>query len=453
MHPAAPAVNPCKQCTPLGACLAFAGISGTLPFLHGSQGCATYIRRYLISHFREPVDIASSSFSEETAVFGGGRNFKTGLLNVASQYRPELIGVATTCLSETIGDDVAGFLRDFRHSEPVAPPVVHVSTPSYRGTQRNGFHDTIRAVVEQLAEAPESSGQAADVPPFYGLFPGMLSPADLRFLKSLFRDFDMEAIMMPDYSKTLDGGLWDKYLKIPPGGTPVSDIRRLGRACGSLEFGHVLAEENSAGKILENRFGIKCHSTGIPIGIGETDRLMTILETLSGKPLPQKYAEQRERLADAYVDSHKYVMGKRVTVFGDEDLVVGLVSFLCEIGMVPVVCAGSGKNPHFEKIVRKIIPARDQDKVTVFKDADFTMIQTASETALPDLFIGGSKGYPLARQLKKPLVRVGFPIHDRIGGPRMRHIGYSGTQRLFDLIVNALLSHRQDNSTVGYAYM
>jgi hypothetical protein len=56
--------NACKLCTPLGACLAFAGIEGARTILHGSQGCATYIRRYMISHFKEPVDIASTNFSE-----------------------------------------------------------------------------------------------------------------------------------------------------------------------------------------------------------------------------------------------------------------------------------------------------------------------------------------------------------------------------------------------------
>ena len=39
--------NACKLCNPLGACLAFRGIESCVPFLHGSQGCATYIRRYL----------------------------------------------------------------------------------------------------------------------------------------------------------------------------------------------------------------------------------------------------------------------------------------------------------------------------------------------------------------------------------------------------------------------
>ena len=70
--------NPCKACAPLGAALVMRGIEGALPFLHGSQGCATYMRRYLISHFREPMDIATSGFSEATTIFGGGENLRAG---------------------------------------------------------------------------------------------------------------------------------------------------------------------------------------------------------------------------------------------------------------------------------------------------------------------------------------------------------------------------------------
>ena len=96
--------NACKLCTPLGACLAFAGVEGARTILHGSQGCATYIRRYMISHFKEPIDIASSNFSESATIFGGRDNLRAGLANVARQYQPTVIGVATTCLAETIGE-------------------------------------------------------------------------------------------------------------------------------------------------------------------------------------------------------------------------------------------------------------------------------------------------------------------------------------------------------------
>ncbi len=106
--------NACKLCKPLGACLAFRGIEGAVPMLHGSQGCATYMRRYIISHFREPMDIASSSLGEKHAVYGGGPNLKQGLQNVMTKFGAKLIGVATTCLTETIGDDVPMIVREFR---------------------------------------------------------------------------------------------------------------------------------------------------------------------------------------------------------------------------------------------------------------------------------------------------------------------------------------------------
>ena len=71
----------------------------------------------------------------------------------------------------------------------------------------------------------------------------------------------------------------------------------------------------------------------------------------------------------------------------------------------------------------------------------------------PNLLLGSSKGYPVARELGVPLVRVGFPIHDRIGGQRVLHLGYRGAQRLFDQIVNTLLECQQDDSNVGYSYL
>src|ERR1035437_4860592 len=92
--------NACKLCAPLGASIAFRGIENCVPLVHGSQGCSTYIRRYVRSHFREPIDIASSNFSESSAIFGGGDNLKAALDNVTRQYLPEAVGIATTCLSE-----------------------------------------------------------------------------------------------------------------------------------------------------------------------------------------------------------------------------------------------------------------------------------------------------------------------------------------------------------------
>ena len=91
--------------------------------------------------------------------------------------------------------------------------------------------------------------------------------------------------------------------------------------------------------------------------------------------------------------------------------------------------------------------------LTVDEGMDFYDIAATAEELAPDLLVGHSKGYPLARKLNIPLIRVGFPIHDRVGGQRILHLGYRGAQQLFDTIANALIARKQDMSDVGYSYM
>lgn len=441
--------NACKLCTPLGASLVFKGIRGAVPLLHGSQGCSTYIRRYLISHYKEPIDIACSNFAEETAIFGGGANLKIALENIRRQYDPELVGIATTCLSETIGDDVPMFIREYREmcEGEELPPIVHISTPSYQGTHMQGFHGAVRALVEGVAEKREPDGRI-------NLFPGMVSPADLRHLKEIMTDFAIPFTMLPDYSDTLDGPLWTEYQRIPPGGTPVEEIRAAGNALGSIEFGSVLArEKESAGRSLFKKFAVPCHSMGLPIGVEETDRFFKTLESVSGKAVPQKYQEERGRLLDSYVDGHKYVMEARAIVYGEEDLVASLVKFLKEIGVIPVLCASGGRSGHLQKIITEMIPDDEQKNIRILENADFTDIESMAKEVKADFIIGHSKGYTMSRRLKIPLIRIGFPVHDRVGGARIHHIGYRGTQELFDRIANTLIEVRQSASSVGYTYM
>lgn len=439
--------NACKLCAPLGACVVFRGIESAMPFLHGSQGCATYIRRYIISHFKEPMDIASSNFSEETAVFGGKENLRTGLQNLHLQYKPRLIGIATTCLAETIGDDIGLFLRELRQEEilPEETKIVTVSTPSFKGTHMDGFHSAVRAVIETLAEGGDKKNQV-------NIFPAFLSPADLRHLKEILEDFALPCVMAPDYSETLDGAIWDEYHKIPKGGVSLEKIASMGRSSSSIELTSTAEDKESAGKILSERFNVPCFRAGVPIGIRQTDIFFNLLERLSGRSTPQKYLGERGRLVDAYVDAHKYTFEKRAVVYGEEDLVIAIVSLLAEIGVIPILCASGGKSGRLKEAIKEVAP-EVFDRIAVSDDTDFAEIEEEAKRLKPDIIIGNSRGHSMARQLGVPLVRVGFPIHDRIGGARVLHVGYRGTQQLFDRIVNTLLWKRQEDSPIGYSYL
>jgi nitrogenase molybdenum-iron protein NifN len=440
--------NACKLCAPLGASLALRGIEGALPFLHGSQGCATYMRRYIISHFREPMDIAASNFNEASTVFGGGETLFQGIRNVTSQYHPSLVGIATTCLSETIGEDVGQLLKHFESDirNCAAPALVHISTPSYSGTHMDGFHAAVLAVVEKLAARSIRESEHIN------LFPGMVSAADLRYLKEIAEDFSLDAVLLPDYSETLDGPVLEAYSKIPAGGTSIAAIRSTAGARGSIEFGRTIVKRHTAATFLKARFAVPAHRLGTPIGVGETDIFFDCLEQISARPTPEKHRMERGRLIDAYVDGHKYVSGKRAIVYGEEDFVVGIAAFLAEIGVVPVLCASGGESGMLAKSVAAVAPEL-AGTIIVREGTDFMSIGEEAKQLKPDFLIGSSKGQAVSRQLGVPLVRVGFPIHDRIGGQRILHLGYRGAQQLFDLIVNTLIDHKQTNSPIGYSYM
>lgn len=441
--------NACKLCPPLGASIAFRGIENCIPLIHGSQGCSTYIRRYVISHFREPVDIASSNFSESSVIFGGGENLKKALNNLVRQYGPEVIGIATTCLSETMGEDVRLYIDEYRRAMGPAqgPAIVHVSTPGYRGTHMEGYHEAVRAVVEALVQKAPPNGTV-------NIIPGFLSPEDFRHLKEVSSDFGMVTTMLPDYSDTLDGESWDGYQRLSAGGTPVEAIRKMGGASGTIQLGRSCEGPGTAAAWLEEHLGVPALITGIPIGIRETDRFLAVLSRLSpaGTKVPSKYERERGRLVDAYIDGHKYVFGKRAVLYGEVDFVVAMASFLDEIGVVPVVCSTGAHPGNFRSTVLSVLENTGEN-ITAVEDSDFMGILEACKEARPDIIIGSSKGYFLSKQLGIPLVRAGFPIHDRIGGQRILHVGYRGTQQLFDRVVNALIEFRQNDSPVGYSYI
>lgn len=454
---AAATTNACKVCSPLGASVAFKGIKGCVPLIHGSQGCSTYIRRYLISHYKEPVDIASSNFSQDTTIFGGHRNFNKGIDNIIRQYKPEVIAIASTCLSETIGEDIKGLIAAYKaqHKDEPLPHFVAVSTPSYQGTHMDGFHEAVASMVAAFAERQFKRSHI-------NLFPGFVSPEDIRHLKEILDAFGIEAIILPDYSESLDNPNWEEYHRIPPGGTSVDDIKKTGSAQASIEFGHILnlgninnsvndSKVNPTGAaFLQNNFGIPNMRIGMPIGIKATDLFFEKLEGIAQIKTPEKYTKERGRLIDAYIDGHKYVFGKKAVVYGEEDFVIAMMMFLDEIGIEPVICATGGESGKAQERIRQLT---GNSKLTILQGMDFEAIASMSRELKPDIMIGNSKGYYIARELNIPLVRVGFPIHDRMGGQRILHLGYKGTMQLFDSICNALIEYKQNHSPVGYKYM
>ncbi|HNY21197.1 MAG TPA: nitrogenase component 1 [Treponemataceae bacterium] len=453
--------NACKLCAPLGACIAYRGIEGCIPLIHGSQGCATYIRRYGISHFREPIDIASSNFTESSAIFGGKENLVTAIANVARQYGPRAIGIATTCLTETIGDDVASYLKSIEAERAGrdGPVLFHAPTPSYRGTHMDGYHEAILSAVRKLAaggrddQCGDPRGESrSELPARVNLIPGFVSAEDLREFRDIMDSFGVPYTLLPDYSETLDGGSWETYQKLPEGGTRIADIAAMGTSRATLYLGKSASVERSAGAWLERNRGVRNVPLDLPIGIVATDAFFAALEEATGRATPERWAKARGRLVDAYIDGHKYCSGKKAVVYGEEDFAVAICGFLSEVGITPVIVGTGSKSAAFSSRVNAAA-SEARGRVEAIDEADFATILERARDAKPDLVIGNSKGYYLARNLGIPLVRCGFPVHDRMGGQRILHVGYRGTVALFDSVCNALMGERQQAAKNGWTYI
>ncbi|MEA4973027.1 MAG: nitrogenase component 1 [Candidatus Metalachnospira sp.] len=430
--------NPCKMCMPMGAATAFYGIKDCITILHGSQGCATYIRRHMATHYNEPVDIASSSLTEQGTVYGGEKNLKNGLKNLISLYSPKVIGVMTTCLAETIGEDTVGIIERFYEENPEYRniTIIPVSSPGYGGTQYEGYFSAINSVVEKLDMVTEKNDKINVIIPPH-------SPADIRYLKSAFKQFGLDAVLLPDISQNLDGGHSEVYSRLPKSGTDIADIRKMGGARFTIEFSDIDCTKSPA-KTLYKKYGVPYKIMPSPVGLKAADEFYDILSELSGKDIPIEIKEERSRYVDGMIDSHKYNSAGRAVIFGEPEFVVSAVRLCTENGILPVAVSTGSVCPDLKKYVEdKISDIAERyfvDDYIITDDTDFMQIEEFAKKYKANIMIGNSDGRRIEDKLNIPLVRRAFPIHDRIGGQRLRMLGYEGSLSLLDEITNALLS-------------
>lgn len=428
--------NPCNMCMPMGGIIALKGIEGTMVIVHGSQGCSTYMRRHIAEHYNEPIDVGSSSLNEKGTIYGGEKNLRQAFDNIRRVYRPQLMGVITTCLAETIGEDIRRISDEYLAESNCGDlAIVTAATPGYGGSHNEGYFLVLRELVDQLT-VPSQRHQKINI------ISAMQSSADIRELKRLLALLEIEYTLLPDLADTLDRPYSPKYTKLPPGGTKIADIREMSGAVATIELGGItVSHELSAGEILREKFGVPLYKTPLPIGLKNTDRLFSILSEITGKAVPASIQAERGRMLDAMVDSHKYNFKGKSVIFGDPELVYAVTGLCAENGIFPVTVATGSRQKNFSLLLKPIL--RDcTHEIDFLSGTDFATIRESAVAGGANLAIGHSDGRYLEERSQIPLVRLGFPIHDRIGGQRLLSIGYTGSTNLLDRLTNTLLANR-----------
>src|SRR5208283_4630127 len=106
----AAAINPLKSSQPLGAAFALLGIDAAMPLFHGSQGCTSFALVLFVRHFKETIPLRTTAMDEVDTILGSTEKLEETLINLKNRANPAVVGVATTGLIETRGEDFVGAL-------------------------------------------------------------------------------------------------------------------------------------------------------------------------------------------------------------------------------------------------------------------------------------------------------------------------------------------------------
>ncbi|HEY0196795.1 MAG TPA: nitrogenase component 1 [Methanobacterium sp.] len=436
-------INPLKTCQPLGAMYAVTGIRRAVPLVHGSQGCSTFVRYSLSRHFREPSEIAVTSLHEDAAVFGGRKNLVEGLQNVAIRLKPSLIGVITTCSSEIIGDDIIGFIKTAKkeltekigEKEAEKIKIVPISTPSFVETHLKGYDNAIKALADHIAEPSEPNGKI-------NIIPGMVNPGDVREIKHILNLMDIEGIVLTDISDPFDSPLRPSTAELKPyypkGGTTVEEIVDSANSTGTIS----LTKYAGSGAIsLEKKYNVPAELGPIPIGVQNTDQFLRNLKKLTGQDITDEVLDERGLLIDSMADiSSRYLHDRKVAIYGDPEITAGIARYVGELGMIPQLVLTGSNSKEFVEDIEKVAKETGVD-IDTMVGQDLRALEVYIKKNPVDLLIGNSDARLMAKEAEIPLVRVGFPVYDRVGYHRHPIVGYNGGIHLINLITNTVLEN------------
>ena len=417
-------VNPLKMSQPIGAALAFMGVEGSMPLLHGSQGCTSFGLVLFVRHFREAIPMQTTAMSEVATVLGGFDNIEQAIVNIANRTDPRLIGICTTGVSEIKGDDVNGFLKQVRANHPELGHIalVAVSTPDFQGAFQNGWAAAVTRMVEELVEVPLMETRFSRR---VNVLPGChLSPGDIEELRDIFEAFNLDPLFLPDLSGSLDGHIPAAFTPTTLGGISLEHIRKMGSACWTVAIGEQM---RGAAITVEHRTGVPFKLFDRLTGLAANDDLIGFLSQISGLPVPRKIRRQRSQLVDAMLDGHFYFGGKKVAVAAEPDLLATITHWLHEMGCEIQAAVTTTDSP-----LLKDIPT---DEVLIGDLEDYEL-----RAAGADLIVTHSHGRQAAERLGIPFFRIGIPVFDRLGASHQVTVGYRGTRDLIFTIGNLFLA-------------
>ncbi|MDD2468376.1 MAG: Fe-only nitrogenase subunit beta [Desulfobulbus sp.] len=434
-------INPIFTCQPCGAQFASIGIKDCIGIVHGGQGCVMFVRLLISQHFKESFEIASSSVHEDGAVFGAVKRVEEAVDVLLMRYPDiKVIPIISTCSTEIIGDDIegvvtklnAGLLKEKYPGREVH--LIPIHTPSFVGSMVTGYDVAVRDFITYFAQKTEPSKKL-------NLITGWVNPGDVTALKHLLAEMQVEATVLFEI-ENFDSPLMPYGNFVSHGDTTVEDLAGTANAIGTIALNRY--EGGKAASYLEKEFGVPTIIGPTPIGIRNTDTFLQNLKIMTGKPIPESLVRERGIAIDAITDiAHMFLADKKVAIFANPDLAIGIAEFCLDLEMKPVLLLLGDDNTTYRKDPRiKALQENVDYPMEIITNADLWELENRikNEGLELDLILGHSKGRFSAIDNNIPMVRVGFPTYDRAGLYRHPVVGYAGAMWLAEQMANTIFT-------------
>jgi nitrogenase molybdenum-iron protein beta chain len=434
-------INPIFTCQPCGAQYASIGLKDCIAIVHGGQGCVMFVRLLFAQHFKDNFDIASSSVHEDGAVFGACGRVEQAVDVLLMRYpHVKVVPIITTCSTEVIGDDIEGVitkLQDGLLKEKYAGRKVYlipIHSPSFVGSMVTGYDIAVQNFVTTFAKKTEPNNKL-------NLITGWVNPGDVTALKHLLKEMEVDATVLFEI-ENFDSPLMPDASEVSHGDTTVEDLAGTANALGTIALNKY--EGGKAAKFLEKKFEVPAIIGPTPIGIRNTDTFLQNVKKLTGKPIPQSLVRERGIALDALTDlTHMFFADKKVAIYGNPDLVIGLAEFCLDLEMKPVLLLlGDDNNTYKDDPRIKAFQEKVDFKMEIIWNSDLWELENRikNKDVELDLILGHSKGRWTAIDNDIPMVRVGFPTFDRAGLYRHPVVGYAGAIWLAEEMANTLFT-------------
>ena len=415
-------LNPIKLSQPMGAMLCFLGIKNCMPLMHGAQGCASFSKVFFTRHFNDPIAVQTTAVNDITAVIDGGDySISESIKNITKKVKPDLVGLFTTGLTETKGDDIKGATLLLKEQQTIA----YVNTPDFEGSIESGFAKSIEAIIEQLVEEKKELDYKKAL-----IIPNVnLKPIEVEKIKESVSLFGYEVLALPDLSDSLDGHLGLKQGALSSGGISLEQIKEL--ASSSLVISIGSSVKKAGQKLKEKNEDIKLLHFDCLAGLEASDEFFKKLCKLKELDSPHpSIVRWRKRLQDALLDTHFSIGSSSVVLALEPDQCISISNTIIEAGANIKAIVTTHKNPLLESIECENLHVGD------FEDVEKYLKKS-------DLLISNFHGERLIKKHKKALILRGFPDYEGLGNQLKNDCLYEGSCYLLFELANEINHHKE----------